>query len=174
MQKHITQQHASFTFMHFASDSGRKRFDQFWFSLGIEPMTLMLLVPFELDEDRLLLLLYSKHVKQGHCHESFVALCCFPQLEYDPVNRDSQTVFTSELQCARTDTSNKALRDSEHNQSDLIKTATRTGTTLPPSHKRICVPGAQVRWGIFIEIANNTLYRSNYLMFILCQKSLEY
>ncbi len=30
------------------------------------------------------------------------------------------------------------------------------------------------RWGIFVEIANNTLYGSKLYIFLLCQKSLAY
>ncbi len=30
------------------------------------------------------------------------------------------------------------------------------------------------RWGIFVAIANNTLYGSKLYIFLLCQKSLEY
>ncbi len=38
----------------------------------------------------------------------------------------------------------------------------------------ICDPGDLSRWGIFVAIANNTLYGSKLLIFLLCQKSLGY
>ncbi len=42
----------------------------------------------------------------------------------------------------------------------------------------ICDPGPQnqflSRWGIFVEIAKNTSYRSKWSIFFLCQKSLRY
>ncbi len=58
--------------------------------------------------------------------------------------------------------------------SDLLTPTGGSNLTFKVSFDLFISKPVLSRWGIFVAIANNTLYGSKLYIFLLCQKSLAY